>query len=96
MGRSLQSKETVMDNRRADTARENDDNELLDNEEPTPSQGGSSGGNLQEDVATQAELERVHDPEAHEGVDKQDDIDHQQRHENQHPADESSGGNPSE
>jgi len=76
-----------MDNRRTDTARENDDSDLIDSIEPTPSQGGSSGGNLQEDVATQAELERVRDPEAHEGVDKQDDIDHQQRYETERPAD---------
>ena len=85
-----------MENRRTDTARENDDSDLIDSIEPTPPQGGSSGGNLQEDVATQAELERVRDPEAMEGVDKQDDIDHAQRYENRHPADKSSGGGSSE
>jgi len=85
-----------MDNRRTDTAREHDDSDIIDRVEPTPSQGGSSGGNLQEDVATQAELERVRDPEAREGVDKQDDINHQQRYENRHPADKSSGGGSSE
>ena len=78
-----------MDNRRTETARENDDSDIIDRDSaiPTPPQGGSSGGNLQEDVATQAELERVRDPEAHEGVDKQDDIDHQQRYETDRPAD---------
>jgi len=81
-----------MGNRRTDTAREHDDSDIIDRVEPAPSQGGSSGGNLQEDVATQAELERVRDPEAREGVDKQDDIDHQQRYENRRPADKSSGG----
>jgi hypothetical protein len=81
-----------MDNRRTDTAREHDDSDIIDRVEPAPSQGGSSGGNLQEDVATQAELERVRDPEAREGVDKQDDFDHQQRYENRRPADKSSGG----
>jgi hypothetical protein len=81
-----------MDNRRTDTAREHDDSDIIDRVEPPPSQGGSSGGNLQEDVATQAELERVRDPEAREGVDKQDDINHQQRYENRRPADKSSGG----
>jgi hypothetical protein len=85
-----------MDNPRTQSARDNDDSELIDSVEPTPPQGGSSGGNLQEDVATQAELERVRDPQAMEGVDKQDDIDHQQRYENRHPADKSPGGNPSE
>jgi len=76
-----------MDNRRADTARDNDDSDIIDRAEPTPSQGGSSGGNLQEDVATQAELDRVRDPEAQEGVDKQDKIDHQQQAQPKHPAD---------
>ena len=85
-----------MDNRRTETARENDDSDIIDTVEPTPPQGGSSGGNLQEDVATQAELERVRDPQAFEGVDKQDDIDHAQRYENRHPADKSSGGGSSE
>ena len=72
---------------RAKTAREHDDSELIDQAEPAPSQGGSSGGNLQQDVATQVEPERVRDSEAREGVDKQDDIDHAQRYENRHPAD---------
>jgi hypothetical protein len=85
-----------MDNRRTDTARDHDDSDLIDSIEPTPPQGGSSGGNLQEDIATQAELERVRDPQAHEGVDKQDDIDHAQRYPPGHPADKSSGGNPSD
>ena len=78
-----------MDNRRTETARETDDSAIIDRDssEFEPSQGGSSGGNLQEDVATQAELERVRDPEAREGVDKQDDIDHQQRYPARHPAD---------
>jgi len=85
-----------MDNRRTDTARANDDSDILDNADPAPSQTGSSGGNLQEDVATQADLERVRDPEAMEGVDKQDDINHEQRYPARHPADKSSGGKPSE
>lgn len=82
-----------MENRRSETARETDDSDIIerDSAEPTPRQGGSSGGNLQEDIATQAELERVRDPEAMEGVDKQDDIDHQQRYPARHPADKSSG-----
>jgi hypothetical protein len=85
-----------MDKRRTESARENDDSELIANAEPAPSQGGSAGGNLQKDVGTQATLERVRDPEALEGVDKQDDINHQQRYPARHPADKSSGGNPSE
>ena len=87
-----------MENRRTETARANDDSDIIDRDsaEFAPDQSGSSGGNLQEDIATQAELERVRDPEAMEGVDKQDDIDHQQRYPARHPADKSSGGNPSE
>jgi hypothetical protein len=96
MVRSLLWKESDMENRRTDTARENDDSDIIERIEPAPSQSGSSGGNLQEDLATQAELERVRDPEALEGVDKQDDINHQQRYPARHPADKSSGGNPSE
>jgi hypothetical protein len=80
-------KEKVMENPRTQSARENDDSDLIDRAEPAPSQGGSSGGNLQEDIATQAELERVRDPEAHEGVTKQDKIDHQEEAAPRHPAD---------
>ena len=60
-----------MDDRRTDSARENDDSDIIDSIEPTPSQGGRSGGNLQSDIATEASLERVRDPEAHQGVQKQ-------------------------
>lgn len=87
-----------MDNRRTQTASDTDDSDIIDRDssEFEPSQSGSSGGNLQEDIATQAELERVRDPEAMEGVDKQDDINHQQRYPARHPADKSPGGNRSE
>ena len=87
-----------MENRRTETAHDNDDSDVIDRDsrEFDPSQGGSSGGNLQEDIATQAEMEGVRDPEAHEGVHKQDDIDHQQRYPARHPADKSSGGDRSE
>ena len=76
-----------MENRRTETARDNDDSDIIDRIEPAPRQGGSSGGNLQEDVATQSELERVRDPEAREGVTKQDKIDHQEESAPRHPAD---------
>lgn len=83
-----------MDNPRTDTARNNDDSDIIDraSAEPAPSFGGSSGGNMQEDIATQAELERVRDPQAHEGVDKQDKIDHQQETSTNDPADNQAGG----
>jgi hypothetical protein len=91
-------KESVMENRRTETARETDDSDIIDRDsaEFEPRQGGSSGGNLQEDIATQAELDRVRDPEAMEGVDKQDDIDHGQAYPSRQPPDKPSGGNPSE
>jgi hypothetical protein len=86
----------AMDNRRSETARENDDSDIIDRVEPAPRQGGSSGGNLQEDIGTQAELERVRDPEAREGVDKQDKLDHQEETPTNRPADKQPGGNRSE
>lgn len=61
---------------RADTARTHDDHELIDNVVPAPSEQSRSGGNLQRDIGTEASLERVSDPEARKGVDKQDKIDH--------------------
>lgn len=85
-----------MENRRTDIAREHDDSDIIDDSEPAPSQGGRSGGNLQGDVAAEAELERVRDPEAHEGATKQHKIDHQQESWDRHPADKSSGGDRSE
>ena len=83
-----------MENRRTETARENDNSDIIDcdSAEIAPKQGGSSGGNLQEDIATEAELERVRDPEAHEGVDKQNKIDHQQESYTNRPADKQPGG----
>lgn len=71
---------TDRDSERTESAREHDDSDIIDTSTVVPSQGGSAGGNLQTDVASQAELERVSDPEAHEGVDKQDDINHAQRY----------------
>ena len=85
-----------MENPRTASAREHDDSDIIDRAEPAPSQGGTSGGALQEDIASQAELERVCDPEAREGVDKQDDINHQQRYETDRPADKPPGGNASD
>lgn len=78
-----------MENRRTETARENDDSDIieLDLAAFQPSQSGSSGGNLQEDIATRAELERVRDPDAHQGVDKKDKIDHDQEDQPRHPPD---------
>ena len=57
---------------RAETARQHDDSAIIDSVEPAPDHGGVAGGNLQRDIGTQAAEERVQDPEAHEGVTKDD------------------------
>ena len=80
-----------MENRRTETARcRKRRQHIIDRTEPTPSQGGSSGGNLQEDVATQAELDASATPkptrESTTGRHQ-----HQQRYPPRHPADKSSG-----
>lgn len=49
----------MAENRRTETARANDDHEMIDSIEPTPPQGGTSGGNLQDDIATRDELKQV-------------------------------------
>lgn len=61
---------------RAESAREHDDSEIVNESISTPHQGGRSGGNLATDVGTQAAEERVSDPDARDGVDKSDDIAH--------------------
>jgi hypothetical protein len=79
-----------MENRRTEIAREHDDHELIESAEaegPAPRFEGTSGGNLQADIATQAELERVRDPEAHEGVDKGDKVEHGEESLTRHPPD---------
>ena len=79
-----------MENRRTEIAREHDDHELIESiagEEPTPRFEGTAGGNLQADVATQLELERVRDPKKHEGVNKGDKVEHGEESPNRHPPD---------
>lgn len=72
--------------RRAQTAKRNDDSELFEESSRAPSQGGRAGGNLQADVATQSEEERIRDGDAQEGVTKEDDIAHGQRTSEPKPA----------
>ena len=66
--------------RRAETAKQNDDSAIIEAAEEEALGGqvfeGSKGGDLKRDVATQAELKRVRDPEAHESVTKGDHIAH--------------------
>ncbi len=46
---------------RTEDARRHDDREMIESIEPTPAQGGRSGGTLQRDIATQAEEEHFVD-----------------------------------
>ena len=66
------------DNRRTETARRNDDSDLTEDGLETPSQQGRSQGDLNTDIGTQAARERVSDPDATEGVTKEDEIAHGQ------------------
>jgi hypothetical protein len=77
--------------RRAETARLNDDSDLIEAAESEAGgaaehQEGAEGGNLQRDIATQAELERATDPEAHVSVTKSDHIAHGHGESPAHPA----------
>lgn len=78
--------------RRADTARSNDDSELIDAAAEdgggATQQQGRRGGNLQADLASQAEHRQVRDPEAHESVAKGDHIAHGQHSDEPHPAEQ--------
>ena len=79
-----------MENRRTETAREHDDHELIESmvgEEPTPRFEGTAGGNLQADIATRVELDRVRDRETPKGVPKGDKIEHGEESLTRHPAD---------
>lgn len=62
--------------RRTETARQNDDSDLIENAIETPDFQGRAGGDLAKDVATQVEKERIGDPDATEGVTKGDEISH--------------------
>jgi hypothetical protein len=78
--------------RRAETARETDDSDIIEAAEresvAAPEQQGREGGNIQTDVGTQAELERATDPNAHESVTKGDHIAHGQGESPRHPAEQ--------
>ena len=78
--------------RRAETARRNDDSGIIDaanrQEVDAPEQRGREGGNLQTDVATQAEEQRATEPGARESVTKGDHIAHGQGQSPPHPATE--------
>ena len=56
----------IADNKRTESARAHDDSELINSMENAPSHGGVRGGNLQRDIASQAEAE--HDVGGKPGV----------------------------
>ena len=64
-----------MENPRTASARDHDDRDIVERDTPTPTQQSSSGGNLARDVASQAEEDRIADPEAHRGPEKEQAID---------------------
>ena len=82
--------------RRAETAKLNDDSDVIDQarEEALGGQAfaGSSGGNLQRDIGTQADQERVSDPDAHESLTKGDQDAHGERGNQPKPGDSTVGG----
>ena len=83
------SNEQTRGERRAETARRNDDSDIIEaaSEQAVdaPEQQGRQGGNLQTDLATQAEERRATDPDAHESVTKGDHIAHGQGSSPPHP-----------
>lgn len=64
--------------RRTETAKQNDDSDIIDsaseNQLAPGEQEGRSGGNLQKDVGTQAAKQRVAKPTTEESVTKSDEI----------------------
>ncbi len=76
--------------RRAESARRNDDSDIIKaaekQEVDAAEQQGREGGNLQTDVGTQAEKLRATDPDADESVTKGDHIAHGQGETPSHPA----------
>lgn len=65
-----------MENPRTDSARTHDDSDLIGRMEDAPSGQTRSGGNLQRDIATQAELAGIDDPDGRTGVGKADALEH--------------------
>jgi hypothetical protein len=76
--------------RRAETAKQNDDSDIIEaaGEEslPPPSQSGSKGGELQTDIGSRVDEERATDPNRRESVKKGEHIAHGQGSTPPHPA----------
>ena len=65
-----------MEHPRTAAARAHDDSAIIDAAIQAPASSGSSGGNLQRDVASQLEIDAVDDPEQHRRVKKKDAFEH--------------------
>ena len=66
----------MADNPRTETARDNDDRDLIEGMIPAgEATTGTAGGALARDVGSQADLKQVDDPDATTRATKQDDID---------------------
>ena len=65
-----------MEHPRTAAARAHDDSAIIDAAIQAPASSGSSGGNLQRDVASQLEIDAVDDPEQHRRVKKKDAVEH--------------------
>jgi hypothetical protein len=78
--------------RRAETARENDDSDIITAAEEESLKGehqqGSEGGNLQTDLGSRVDKERATDPNRHESVKKSEHIAHGQGERPPQPAEE--------
>lgn len=70
------TKENEKLDRRTETAKRNDDAGTIETIVENPAHQGRSGGAINKDVGTQASQERVDDPDATEGVTKEDMISH--------------------
>ena len=67
-----------MENPRTESARANDDSELIENIEPTPGFSTSSGTPMARDIASESELAEVSEPDKSTRVRKDDAIEHGQ------------------
>lgn len=59
-------------NRRAETAKRNDDSDLPQSNQPSIAEQGRSGGNLATKIGTRAAEKRIDDPAAHAAGSKRD------------------------
>jgi hypothetical protein len=65
-----------MENPRTESARANDDSELIENAEPQPGHSTSTGTDLARDIASEAELTQLSEPDAGTRIRKDHAIEH--------------------